>query len=381
MHILLHSHTFHPAVGGVETISATLAEQLISLGHSVVVVTETPGESTMPFSFEVVRCPSIRERLRLARSADIIHSNGASLGMVPYALLSGVPFAWTHNGYQITCIDGLGWDDNGPTPLTPWLSFQHHLKRLGIVKGVIEGVKLAVRRLTALFYAHNIAATKWVAKRLRLKSLWVSYTPYPLDRFCCYEAKIELKFDFVFVGRMVNEKGVETLIQAVKILRDEYELHHLKLALVGDGALREKLEKLVNTLEVRENIEFLGVLQGDELSRVIRSAPIGIVPSIYEEPMGGVALELLAAGRCVIVSERGGMAECVGDAGICFKNGDATDLADKMRCLIFDESLKCKLLEKAKARILMFKELGLTNEYIRVYQEIIQKTRRIEKIA
>lgn len=379
MNILLHSHAFHPAVGGVETISATLADQLVGLGHHVVVVTETPGVSTIPFSFKIVRRPSIRERWKLARSVDIIHSNGASLAMVPYAMLTGVPFAWTHNGYQVTCVDGLGWDEEGPTPMEPWASFLHHLKKLGIIKGVVNGIKLVARRLVAKHFAFNIAATNWVASRLNLPNQRVSYTPYPLDRFSRNVKTTDLEFDFVFVGRMVNEKGVETLIQAIKILCDEHGLCDIKLAMVGDGPLRKKLEDLVKSLGIERNVQFLGMLQGDALIHAISSAPIGIVPSIYEEPMGGIALELLSAGRCVIVSENGGMAECIGDAGVCFKNGIAADLADKMRLLKCDKVLREQLLQQAKFRMVTFHEAVLTEKYAKIYQEIISLFRGLPR--
>jgi len=370
MKILLHSHTFHPAVGGVETISATLAEQLCNLGHQVVVVTETPGDSTRPFCFEVVRRPSIRERWKLARSVDIIHSNGASLGMVPYAAMSGVPFAWTHNGYQVTCVDGLGWNEDGPTPMEPMASFRHHLKRLGLARGLVQGIKLGARRLVAKHFAYNIAATKWVASRQCLPNQQVSYTPYPLDRFAQGAVKIEQKYDFVFVGRMVNEKGVETLIRAMAVLQGGRELSGASLALVGDGPLRPQLEDLAASLGLKSAVHFLGLLQGEDLIRAICSAPIGVVPSVYEEPMGGVALELLASGRCVIVSERGGMAECVGDAGLCFKNGEPSDLADKMWLLATDGTLRNHLLERAKSQMLLFHETELAKRYVSIYQDI-----------
>lgn len=370
MKILLHSHTFYPAVGGVETISATLAEQLCKLGHEVVVVTETQGESTARFCFEVVRRPSIRERWRLARSVDIIHSNGASLIMVPFAALSGVPFVWTHNGYQVTCIDGLGWNEEGATPMEPWASFWYHLKRLGAARGLVQGVKLGVRRLVAKLFAYNIAATQWVGSRLKLPNQRVSYTPYPLDRFAQGVVKIDQKYNFIFVGRMVNEKGVETLIRAMAVLHEEHDMRAATLALVGDGPLRSQLEDLVASLGLQETVYFLGMLQGENLVRAICSAPIGVVPSAYEEPMGGIALELLASERCIIVSEQGGMAECMGDAGISFKNGNSLDLASKMRLLAGDAALQKQLLEQAKKQLLHFNETELVKKYVVIYQEI-----------
>ncbi|MFC5455681.1 glycosyltransferase family 4 protein [Prosthecobacter fluviatilis] len=372
MRILLHSHTFHPAVGGVETISATLADNLVKTGHDVLVVTETPFREKDSFSYRVVRGASFRTLLKLARNVDIIHSNGASLKMVPLALLAGKPFLWTHNGYQVSCIDGLGWDATGPTPMTPLASAMHHAKIRGFWSACRALIILGIRRWVAHHVAFNAAATHWIAKRQPLPRQIVLYTPYPLGQFLSRKISVPEAYDFVFVGRLVNEKGVETLLKALSILRMRPNGANATLLIVGDGPLREPLQALTRDLSLEKAVRFAGALRGESLLHAMASATVGVVPSAYEEPMGGVALEMIASGRSVIVSRNGGMSECVGDAGVNFKNGNADDLAEKMSTMLGNSETCRACLHAAAERIKAFAEDSLTQKYVDHYQSIIE---------
>lgn len=373
MRILLHSHTFHPAVGGVETISATLASTLASLGHDVIVVTEVPFNGPNPFPFPVVRNPPRKELLQLTQDSDVVHSNGASLKMVPFAFITRKPFLWTHNGYQVTCIDGLGWDESGPTPMTPFASASYHWKRHGLTYALKGLSKLLVRRFIGKFFAHNAAATHWIAKRQPLPRQVVLYTPYPLDRFAQPPVNPREAYDFVFVGRLVNEKGVETLLHALALLRGRPHTAKARLLIVGDGPLRPSLEALASSLNLHDAVTFAGMLQGEALLQAVHSAPVGVVPSAYEEPMGGVALELLAAGRSVIVSRNGGIAECVGEAGLTFENRNPSDLAAKMEQLFAHSTTHQTCVAQGPARVQAFHQATLTQQYALHYEHLIAR--------
>jgi len=98
---------------------------------------------------------------------------------------------------------------------------------------------------------------------------------------------------------------------------------------------------------------------------------VAVVPSEWEEAMGGVALELLAAGLPLIVSERGGLAECVAEAAWTFPNGDHRALAAWMAALIDDPSLRSSKAEAAQAVIARFDEEALAQRYLDLYAEIL----------
>ena len=77
------------------------------------------------------------------------------------------------------------------------------------------------------------------------------------------------------------------------------------MAIVGYGAEEKYLKNLSVELAVSDKVTFLGSRKGNDLLDIIKKCEIGIVPSYWEEPMGGISLELLAAGRIIIVSKNG----------------------------------------------------------------------------
>ncbi len=122
---------------------------------------------------------------------------------------------------------------------------------------------------------------------------------------------------------------------------------------------------------VDNNIEFVGRKTGSELVGLIEQCEIAVVPSEWEEPMGGVALELLAAGMLLIVSKNGGLAECVGDSALLFDNGDQEMLADCMSRLLKDERLRASLQEKAREQVEKFDPEMLVKQYISLFNTIL----------
>lgn len=372
MNVLIYSSVFYPSIGGVETISDTLAENFCKMGVSVTLLTETPLQ-TYPvknFPYPVIRHPSFRERLRLVKQAELVFSNGASMALLFFAIFFRKPFVWTHNGYQLSSIDGLGWEEGKPSPLQPFASIKFHSKLKGIRYAVKEGAKLYLRRFMGRFVNKNIAATNWVARRQPLPNQIVLYTPYRLDSFKNNRIS-EKKYDFIYVGRLVSEKGVATLLKAFKKLVNHENHADKKLVIVGDGTWRTVLEELHAELNLTNNVFFVGKKTGKNLLETIEQAEIAIVPSEWEEPMGGVTLELMAAGKCLIVSSNGGHAECAGDAALTFPNGNADGLYKRMIELLENEALRYQLKKNALRRIHLFEEEKLSKNYKEVFEQII----------
>jgi len=111
----------------------------------------------------------------------------------------------------------------------------------------------------------------------------------------------------VFSGRMVREKGAHLLIEAIWRLRQEGI--PAKLVVVGAGD-RSHLERRVEELGISPYVYFTGYVHDDVLLRLYRVADAACFPSLYE-PFGIVALEAMAAGVPVVVSDAGGLKEIV----------------------------------------------------------------------
>jgi glycosyltransferase involved in cell wall biosynthesis len=125
-----------------------------------------------------------------------------------------------------------------------------------------------------------------------------------------------------------------------------------------------QMQQLARSLGVEEDVHFAGRQSGQELVDWVGQGAVGIVPSAWEEPMGGVAIELMAAGRGLIVSQRGGLAECAGDAGLLFANGDADALAGCMRRILAEPQLRHTLGQRALQRAGQFAPDRFIDQYI-----------------
>lgn len=129
----------------------------------------------------------------------------------------------------------------------------------------------------------------------------------------------------VFVGRLSPEKGIATLLRAMKEIPDE------KCTIVGEGPDRARLSLMVQDLGLK-NVHFKGAKYGKDLEREIAKARALIVPSESYEVFGLTALEAYAYGKPVIASRIGGLPEVVkeGETGYLFEPGYAIDLAEKI---------------------------------------------------
>lgn len=374
MKVLLYSHAFHPSLGGVETVSLALARGFLDSGVECKVVTQTPaGKDDVAFGFEVVRQPGRQTARSLVRWADVVLFNGASLALQPWVILTRKPFVWVHVGYQAACIDGLGWVDNAPAPITPLRSIRFHARRSGWLYGAKEGVKLMLRRAVATFVVdRNIAITHWMYKALPLPRQTHIYNPFPIEQFRNADNPAP-EFEFFYMGRMVQEKGVDVLLRAFAEVCRRRPDSTARLLLIGDGGARPDMERLVKEFGLSDSIVFAGRQSGASLVEWTSKGRIGILPSTWFEPMGGVAVELMAAGKSLIVSEAGGLAECVGDAGMVFPNGDHMALADRMLTLLDNPEVQLSQSERARQRASSFLPSIFVSQYIEMLEDVIGK--------
>ena len=127
---------------------------------------------------------------------------------------------------------------------------------------------------------------------------------------------------FVFVGRLSREKGVASLLRAFARLREEAPTAELRL--VGDGEERESLDRLAHSLRLGESLVFRGWLGPPEIEDELAAAWASVVPSLWAEPLGLVAVEAAVRGVPVVASATGGLPEIVahGRNGLLFPNGD-----------------------------------------------------------
>jgi glycosyltransferase involved in cell wall biosynthesis len=135
----------------------------------------------------------------------------------------------------------------------------------------------------------------------------------------------------VYVGRLSSEKGVEVLLDALRLAKDP------PFRVVGDGPLATALRHRAGRLGLKRT-EFLGTLPPDRTGEVMRRSRFLVMPSVLNETAGLSGLEAMACGRPLLVTSLGGLPELVKDGcGLVCRSGDAADLAKGVERLMMDD--------------------------------------------
>ena len=166
------------------------------------------------------------------------------------------------------------------------------------------------------------------------------------------------------VARFSMQKDHYTLIDAISMLSDK----SCYLVLIGDGPLIFDLMKYANKLKIDDRTLFLGVRQ--DIPQLIKMSDICVLSSNWEG-FGLVAVEYMAAGRPVIVSNVSGLKDVVSDAGLIFEKGNSRDLRDKIESLIYNKNLYIDITKKGQERSMHFDINKMIYDYIRVYNNAI----------
>lgn len=300
MNILISSHAFAPSLGGIETVSALLAEEFAKLGDSVVVITQTAdGPNLTQSGIPIVRAPWTSRLRRLTKWCDVFWHNNLSLRTAWPALLLGKPLVVTHQGSY--CRRPVGFDFA--------LRIKHAL----------------ANRVT------GVAISRYVASFFEPAPV-VIFNPYDADTFRTQVPPSARTHELLFLGRLVSEKGLDTLLESLGRLRQR-QLRP-RLTVVGSGPEQTSMQELTRTLGLEDQVHFRGAQSGPELASTLNQHQILIVPSKYDEPFGVVALEGIACGCAVIGSNGGGLPEVIGLGGITFSNGDSGALENALERLL-----------------------------------------------
>lgn len=156
-------------------------------------------------------------------------------------------------------------------------------------------------------------------------------------------------YDILFVGRLTKQKSVEILLKAIKILKNKYS-KNLKIAIVGDGELKENLNNLTVELGVNREVKFLGVRK--DVKELMVSSKIFVLPSRWEG-FGLVIIEAMSNMLPVIATNVGGIPELIEDGkdGILVPPENPKALARAISNLLENEELREKLSQTAYKKV------------------------------
>jgi glycogen synthase len=279
MKIFVYSSTYLPNVGGLENIMAGLVTEWSNLGHKVTVATKALKKDHVEhnMNYAIVRNPGLLSFFQLAKKSDILLEANLSLKTIIVGLLLKKKWVVIHH-----------------------LPYSHQNTLTGKIKNIIT------------FFSRNISVSNYVANTLLGKSAVINnfYNPVYLNL-----SITRRPFSLLFVGRLVNDKGVLLLLKAFLKLKKEFA--NISLVIVGEGDEKDRLIEFVSDNDLKDHVSFYGSKYPEELCHIYNQAKAVVIPSIWDEPFGIVALEGMACGCLIACSNKPGLRESTG--GLAFE--------------------------------------------------------------
>ncbi len=350
-----------PSYGGAETAVNEISRRLIKRGHEVIVYgskrfykqfkSSVNGIEVYNLPFFYLRWIDFPMRRILStlhvltKSVDVVHfwgMDGATYSL--FLKMKGIP--------SVITLDGFEWERSSYSSIIKF-----------VLRGYIRIPKYTINNVVI----DSIPAHAYYINQLNIPAQFIPYGAN-LNTQRGYDPvhrKLGLKPDnyILFVGRLVDEKGVHILIEAYSKLSKTLVI---PLVIVGGSNFRSSYITKLKTL-ASENVIFTGPIWGKECSALFRNARLYVSPSFLEGTSPAI-LESLGSGNCTIVSDISMNRYAFGNACIYFKSGDVSDLSKKIEWALTND----EILEKYRdlAINIVKKKYSwdkITSQYERIY--------------
>jgi glycosyltransferase involved in cell wall biosynthesis len=184
-------------------------------------------------------------------------------------------------------------------------------------------------------------------------------------------AKPEGSLHLVFLGRLVDKKGIFKAVEALAMLIRQGR--ELRLTIGGSGPDEGRLRARVNALGLDERVDFTGPVFGEDKDRLWRAAHVFVFPTEYREGLPYALLEAMAAGAVPIITNVGAIPDVMQDGvhGLFVEVGDAVGLVSAIAQLDDDRALLSRMAQAGRARVLAHYTLArLADDFTRVYESL-----------
>ena len=327
MRIALYSHFFPPIIGGSGAQAKLLADGFAALGHVATVITATSssGVEEETYPFRLLRRPPWRQLCAVLADSDLVVEIGPCMtaGILARAMLK--PLMIAHPMFPAPGMRGLA------------------------ARVLCAGVP-------------NIAPSKSVARALPTAAT-VILNPYDDGVFQNRVATMDRKHDVVFVGRLIKEKGLRNVLLALDLLHQRGLVPDLTV--VGAGPEAEACKEVARKLALDRRVTFVGPASPAQIAEIYNAHRIAVVPSVWEEPFGIVALEAIACGCAVVGSLSGGLPEAIGPCGLTYPKTSISDLALRLEDLLLQPGLPDQLQQYTKEHLARHTRLVVAAGYLR----------------
>ncbi|MDL2246504.1 glycosyltransferase family 4 protein [Methanobrevibacter sp. OttesenSCG-928-K11] len=346
---------FPPHIGGVGVHIHTLSKKLVEEGHEVYVITYPHKDIENIDGINVIgtkglNVPGLRgilfkingkkslEKLVKEKDIDIIHGH--------YLFPAG-----------LAAVE-VGNNENIPTYVTAHGSDMFEMyKKQSFMRPIIKKVLKKADVILAVSSALKDEIINTNVKGIKDKTR-IYWNSVDIDKFKPnndYKFKKEMNLNdkpiVLFIGNIIKRKNVNSLIEAKKLSKTDYNL-----VIVGDGPLLKSLKEKVAKENIKD-VVFTG--KRNDIEDIIPSCDLLVLPS-YSESFGLVLIEALACSKPVIGSNVGGIKEIItDDVGLLVDPNNNKEISSKIDLILNDEKLKENFKENARLRAKKFSKVEI----------------------
>lgn len=295
-------------------------------------------------------------RLLNKSNFDVIHAHW----IIPQGLVAAIclsllrkktPMIVTSHGADLFALNSIFF-----RPLKRWV--------------IMKAAKLAVV---------SEAMKSYSTDNLKVPSEHIVVAPMGVDLENKFKVSVTPRYSnrIVFVGRLVEKKGVNVLIQAFsQLIKSGLEA---ELFIVGDGVRFGELQRLATKLKVSDSVVFTGGVCNKQVSEILSTSSIAVVPSVVsesgdQEGLGLVLIEALGCGCAVLASDLPAIKDVIidGETGLTFQAGSVEDLARSLSRLLSDRALRSKLAVRGRKFVMSkYDWSSVTEKYEAVFRDVI----------
>jgi glycosyltransferase involved in cell wall biosynthesis len=400
MKILMVAQFYKPVFGGEERMVEDLSVELVARGYEVSVVTLQQGghpEREVDRGVRVLRVESSVRRSELlmkdavrthalpvpdprvvrslrqileTESPDIVHAhNWLGYSYLPLRRQSRSRFVVSLHDHSLVCATKRLMRGRqvcgGPGVRKCLICSTHHYGVKGPPIAIGNAVSAhRLRRAVDLFLpvSESVAELSGLARNHLPYRVIPNFVPDRLGQDGDTARLAELPADYIlFVGDLSHDKGIEVLLEAHGGLSDAPPL-----VLIGRGA--QRLDA------IGHNVLALEGLPHEQVVRAWQGATFAVAPSIVQEAFCLVALEAMAAGRAVVATRTGGLADLVvdGDTGVLVPPANVTALREALQRLLARPHERERMGDAARKRAEQFRASAVVPLFEQAYRDVLE---------
>ena len=328
-----------------------------------------------------ILCPKTDQKIKKIHNNVFIHCSDTSLFKQPSFILKKGIEIYKEQKFDLFTIHSYPpfYNDLGGLKLfkktkVPYVLEVMHINGYPRASGFKEGIYKPITRIFINYFAKKAKAIRVINQKQVPEFLIKSgvdknklkYIPaFYIDFNVFKPIDLEKKYDLVFSGRLVKNKGIFLLLKAVKKL-------NIKLAIIGSGPLEDKIKKYIKG---NKNIDFIGWVDTvDDLARIYNQSKALIMCSFNE---GGprVTLEAMACKIPVITSRVGIMLDIIKhqENGL-FIDWSVKDIREKIDILLNNNLLREKIAKNGFETVQQFERKKAIENYAKTYKTLLHNS-------